>query len=391
MKRNTLILSDAHLSTILPDTEPGMNHRKEAAIFDEEMASLIDRAVIRSRRVPLSIVFNGDLFDFDAPPGCFSEFLPDTISHEQSGAVQTLQAILEDHPIFLKALGRALCNGHSVVFVAGNHDAQLAFPEVRGLLRLYLTLEASLYKANCTPQIFFRSLFHQTSDGLHIEHGHSYDPFCALSVPLPFARDGQSHLEETVGSVASYYGPAVLRDVDPYKSNPMDVRSHDLATAVWQRIAAGDISAPWLMASATRFIHRLAMVDAVADARGTVPFCEHVAGEVGRHVADITRHVAMFAPKAVATRALEANIRSNYGTDVDDRLRAAMREICAIYNCRGVVFGHTHVPWIGGHGSAQMANSGAWSHTQAGSYVWAESDSGVFKSFSCATTESNFL
>ena len=46
-------------------------------------------------------------------------------------AVRRLHAVFDAHPRVEDALARFLEAGHGVVFVTGNHDAELAFPEVR--------------------------------------------------------------------------------------------------------------------------------------------------------------------------------------------------------------------------------------------------------------------
>jgi len=387
--RNTLILSDAHLSAVLPDYESGMHHRKDACLFDEEIAALLDRAILRSGLADLEIVFNGDLFDFDAPPSSVHQTLiPDSISHEQTGAVSVLEKILDDHPVFVRACGRVVCAGKKLVFVSGNHDAQMVFPLVRKTLANRIVDAALLYGQHdpkvLWKRILFRSFCYATDHGLHIEHGHAYDPFCVLGVHLPFESNGSVLIERTVGSIASYYGPAILRDIYPYAANPLDVRAHDLVRSIWARMLSGEVHPQWMAAAVASFLSHLSKVDVSADPERMKLFCQKVAKECGLSEYSMVRQSQLFAQKSSAEQAIHEKSREEYGVLVDRAARDAMKAISDIHSSKAIVFGHTHVPWTGKHKRSLLGNSGSWSH-KGGSHIWVESDPDGIAAFEVRT------
>lgn len=377
---HTLIVSDTHLSRVCPDGVQGTDYRKRAALFDDELAHLIDRAIVRSRNATLEIALNGDLFDFDAPPVPTSSraALPDARTHEESGAVLEITGILRDHPAIVRALGRALHSGNRVVFVSGNHDAQLVFQGVRDAVSEILSASANLY-GGYRDSVVFRSLFHRTPDGVHIEHGHAYDPFCVLDVPLPYVDGHTTRLENTIGSVVSYHAPAALPDLCPYDADPFGLRPKELVKSVLSRVTTGDIDAARCADATTKLVHELSRVEAARSDHGMQMFCEIVADESGVHRDEVAQHVSMFAQKAGVDHLANDETWANHSADLDRRAREVMRKIASIYECRGVVFGHTHVPWADESGGVFYANAGSWvpagcDRTATGTYAWVESD-----------------
>src|SRR5687767_13900393 len=84
MKKHTLVLTDVHLSQAHPDdpSDPRwMLYRTAAYHPDRDFAELVDYLVETYGDDPIEIVFNGDVFDFDAPwvkdgTSSFDEFSP---------------------------------------------------------------------------------------------------------------------------------------------------------------------------------------------------------------------------------------------------------------------------------------------------------------------------
>src|SRR5690606_23659228 len=73
------------------------------------------------------LVINGDFIDF------WNVELPGTDTGEKL-AIRRLHAVLDAHPAVEDALARFLEAGHGIVFVTGNHDAELLYPGVRAAL-----------------------------------------------------------------------------------------------------------------------------------------------------------------------------------------------------------------------------------------------------------------
>lgn len=109
------------------------------------------------------LVVNGDLFDLalDPPRQDPGTSMCDILAL-QSGLAQAMRAHLE--------------RGSPVTLLAGNHDAALADPMIRE--RLLLRLELNSSAPLSTDAWFIRR------GGVHIEHGHFYDPDNAPNHPL---------------------------------------------------------------------------------------------------------------------------------------------------------------------------------------------------------------
>jgi UDP-2,3-diacylglucosamine pyrophosphatase LpxH len=92
--------------------------------------------------------------------------------------------ILEDHAPFFQALHSFVCRGHRVVFVIGNHDLELHFPEVQKEIRHALDLTEEQQN-----QVRFVEWFYISNEDTLIEHGNQYDPYCLCEDPInPYVR-----------------------------------------------------------------------------------------------------------------------------------------------------------------------------------------------------------
>ena len=379
--RYTLIVSDVHLSTVVRVPGAFLPYRRTEHLPDAELAKVLSRAAHQAAadRAELEVVLNGDLFDLDAPP---PEQDPsnnqDTYEDQRTAgpAARLMSAIMEDHPIVTEALGRVLSSGGRVVVIPGNHDSQLAFPAVRAALTNALT------QASKSPrsQIIFRNWFHRTLDGVHIEHGHPYDPTCTMEY-MGAPADGQ--LEDTVGSVTSHYVPLLLSHVNPYASDPLGDLPDDLRGVLKACLSGGPCTLPGYGATVARYLRQLLLVrpsdpEGVRDPR----WLAEVARENAVPLEVVTAHRKLFAPKAdgrLLSRTLTRD--HDYGKDTDQRLRSAMLRIAALYNARGVVMGHTHAPFASARPGVWFANSGSWTPTVGradagplGSFIWIASD-----------------
>ncbi|MBN2498416.1 MAG: metallophosphoesterase [Deltaproteobacteria bacterium] len=139
----TLVVSDLHLHA---GADPSV-----AADF----ARLLD-----SQRACL-LVLNGDVFDLDRVAG------------ERGAGVGSLRAasragcILDRFPEILACLRRWAARGGRVVWLPGNHDAELCQPAVRREILDRLGPHAT--------QLRFEDEAY-AERGIHIEHGHQHDP-----------------------------------------------------------------------------------------------------------------------------------------------------------------------------------------------------------------------
>ncbi len=190
-----------------------MRYRQAAYSPDAVLARMLDSVRAQAGSDSLSLVLNGDVFDFDAPRVINGESQFHDQPRTEHNAVAMLAAILDDHPVFVDALGRVVADGHELVVISGNHDAQLVFPGVRELLAervIEAALKALTTREEAAPglaalreRVVFRAWFHRTRDGILIEHGNQYDEYCALRYPMAPFGHSPDEVQPTLGSLAS--------------------------------------------------------------------------------------------------------------------------------------------------------------------------------------------
>lgn len=362
MRRFTLIVSDVHLCGVVQEAGAWMPYRQPEHLLDEDLRALIDSAVAHAKGSPIEIVFNGDLFDFDAPEA--NVRYPRTqSSRDDQGAAEIVEKILSDHPRVTDAMRRAQQSGAQLVFIPGNHDAQLALPGVRERIK------------NSVGNASFRTLFHRTPDGIHVEHGHQYDPLCSVDSMLP----NGGAIEDTIGSIASHYMPLLLGCLNPHASDPFHIRPSDLFASM-QKCS----NAPFQAQRNAAILAQMTREVVCMQRAGAAPnLCEFVSSETETPLTAVQRHVALFAPKASADRFVSGEMWRSYGDSTDQNMRSAMAEIAKIYPANGVVMGHTHRAYDHVRDGVFFANSGSWTpsvglspgaSSPAGSFVWVEND-----------------
>src|SRR5689334_714495 len=128
LRRHTVVLSDVHLSQTHPkdDSDPlWMRYRRDDYHPDGDFEAFVDALLAKSHGDPITLVFNGDLFDFDAPLVKDGTSTAEEYPLDDEGCTAQLQRIVDDHPRFVRATARLLVAGHRVLFVSGNHDVEL--------------------------------------------------------------------------------------------------------------------------------------------------------------------------------------------------------------------------------------------------------------------------
>ena len=177
--RHTVVLSDLHLWEAVDGDGLWMRYRQRRFFPDESIARLLEALTRDVADGDFELVLNGDIFDFDVPRPDGRDDTP----HTEGDAARRIDRILDHHPGFVTALAKLVSRGHRVVFVSGNHDVQLAFAAVRE--RILARLESAVAELSrgaavgVRARVLFRAWFHRTRDGVHVEHGHQYDPYCA--------------------------------------------------------------------------------------------------------------------------------------------------------------------------------------------------------------------
>ena len=408
---HTVVISDIHLCEVERSSGLWMRYRQAAFSPDRELAAMITELRRQVRGEPLTFVLNGDVFDFDAPRVIADESVFHDLPRTAENAVTTMGAILDDHPIVVDALGRLLSEGHTVVFISGNHDVQLTLPAVRALLteRLVAAARAGSDEGEeaLSARIAYRAWFHKTEDGIVIEHGNQYDAFCSYRYPMaPFGRDARE-IQPTMGSLATRNLISRMGYFNPHvdSSFMLSAPGYVLHWARYYLFSRRSLALAWAH-GAVRTMRELLRV---RDPGTRVRRRENIttaAQETGVPLRSVVRHARLAQGPAedrlglvmrelwvdraallsavmlvglvwflvasgplLAGMALAPVLFVGYEvvvpkTPLDATWRAvqrAARKVAAIHRASAVIFGHTHQPegvWSGG---VFLGNTGSWS------------------------------
>jgi UDP-2,3-diacylglucosamine pyrophosphatase LpxH len=165
MKEKTIIISDI---------EMGRGDIMDDFTSDTELAGFMNKIVKDNPDASLTLVLNGDIFDFlkMAYKGAYPRHITAEIS------LWKLNEVMRCHPTVFTALKKFLEKGNNKIhFVIGNHDADLVWPALQE------TIKKSLGN---NKNICFDFWYRQ--NGLHVEHGHLHDPFFQIRTTSPLSR-----------------------------------------------------------------------------------------------------------------------------------------------------------------------------------------------------------
>jgi UDP-2,3-diacylglucosamine pyrophosphatase LpxH len=210
--RDLLLISDLHLGSHLKPLVRGEFVHLAAQVeanFPHFLAHYQERG-------PWQLVINGDFIDFWNVEGGEAE---DT----EELAVERLHLVMDAHPAVEEALVRFLEAGHGLVFVTGNHDAELLYPKVRKALASRLEgavgSDASITRTGMTRiqdleagRVRFVPWFLCERGGVWIEHGHLFDAACATPQLLSPTRQGR--LVKSVAEVATRRFSNLMPEID---------------------------------------------------------------------------------------------------------------------------------------------------------------------------------
>jgi len=421
--RHTVVISDIHLCEVEPSTGEWMRYRQRPCLPDAEIGRMLDALSDKVHPDKLTLVLNGDIFDFDAPRVIDgqSEFhdLPRTAEH----SVPAMAAILDDHPLFIAALARVIRQGHEIVFTSGNHDAALTFPEVRNLISARIADSAlASFPAPSLPlhrtlraRIQFRAWFHLTPDGILVEHGHLYDPYCAFRYPMAPYLDERREIVPTIGSIGTRVLVARLGYFNPHVDRSFNLTKSGYAWH-WGRyylFTRRSIVAIWVYGM-TWLLTRIARARQRPNrqrSRSNIRACTR---ETGARLMATARHARLIEPPADSpfgiardlwadrvlvilicmalglvlclTQGLPASllwlllpfavfpVYDHFAprprlAESWERVTKVMHQLARVHRVRAVVFGHTHQPFGEWNQGTFCGNSGSWSaavSTQSG-------------------------
>ena len=421
--RHLVAISDIHLSEVEPTDGLWMRYRQKPYTPAAQIAQMLDDLLDRVQGDELTLVLNGDIFDFDAPRVHQGESVPHDLPRSAEHAAPAIRSILRDHPEIVRGLARVLVQGHRLVFVSGNHDVQVTLPEVREVLRETLVTEAlallqegrsanSLHADGPSGQalsdrILFRAWFYLDEAGVVFEHGHQYDSFCSFRYPMaPFGKR-EGVIQPTMGSMLARLYMGKLGYFNPHVD-----ASFMLSFGGYLRHWASYYlftrrSQAWIWASgAARTLHSLIAHRDPGSRERRIDNIARAVRETGASARAIARHARLFAPPGEDTlwtvtrelwldRALFAGAaaglvaawalsqRHTFGVlaslgpvalfaveltqpkgTLEDNWRKVQRRARLVqkaHRARAVVFGHTHMPEGHWEDGVFFGNTGSWS------------------------------
>ncbi len=406
---HTIVISDIHLCQATAGDELWMRYRQQRFFPDQDFAALVDKACNEMQSGELECILNGDIFDFDAPPILHNKVQLEEHSWNESTAVKTVKAILEEHAVFITALAKLLVAGHTVVLISGNHDAQLAFLSVQE------SIEASILQAvhaqgvaevDVRERLIFRKWFYTTRDAVHVEHGNEYDWYCSFRYPTePFTVSGKE-IQPTFGSLTSRHLVGKLGYFNPHVDSSFMLTfsqyfKHWINYYINSKRSLINVSVKGLY----KIIKTELSAQSSPDAAHNVRLYSETVRETDADPEKIRAHVALFAKPseehlfsmirelwidrfafflvslivlgcsliwwephvwevalamAILFAIYEYVVPKPPLESIYKHLDVCARSIAKIYQARGVVFGHTHIPLEAWEHKIFFGNSGTW-------------------------------
>jgi UDP-2,3-diacylglucosamine pyrophosphatase LpxH len=167
-------------------------------VFDAQFEALVAHAQAEGCH---ELIFNGDTFEFVA-------MWPEALAHPDPGlgfteleSLARLSAIARAHARAFEALRRFVAHGGRCVFLPGNHDWDLHWPQVRAQLRALLGDP----DGRRVRFVLHGEPYRPAQGKLHIEHGHQLvgDQNLFLHPARPIRPDplgGPPRLEQPIGN-----------------------------------------------------------------------------------------------------------------------------------------------------------------------------------------------
>lgn len=131
-KKTILVISDLHLSA--GEFVNGSRNILEDFQSDKELVDFFNyySSDEYGKNKEVEVIINGDFYDFLAVP--YVDYFDDEFYSEEA-CVEKLQVILDAHHEVTESMIRFLESGNKkIVYILGNHDAELILPEVQKLL-----------------------------------------------------------------------------------------------------------------------------------------------------------------------------------------------------------------------------------------------------------------
>ena len=199
-EKTIIVLSDLHLGA--GQYIDGKRNPLEDFHFDKELVNLFEYFSSGDyENAQVEIVFNGDFLDFLSTP--FIQCFDDEFWSEES-AVQKLSLIRKAHPeVFIAMNNFVKVKNKKIVYVIGNHDAEIILPAVQEKFLSYFSVD--VHQNIVLPEDDDRYI---PLPGIHIMHGHQFERAHYFKMKEAIlVQEGKRYIRPTWGS---YYCNHIL-------------------------------------------------------------------------------------------------------------------------------------------------------------------------------------
>lgn len=168
IQKTILVISDLHLGA-----GKIVNKRKnflEDFHYDKELVEFIDyHAQLHSQKREVELIINGDFLDILAVP--FVPYFDDEFWSEKA-AFEKLKMIVSAHFEVFAALKRFLkFPNNKIIYIIGNHDAEMIFPSLREFLKsIFVEEDRDRFQILLNTDDVYIPV-----EGVVLKHGHEYE------------------------------------------------------------------------------------------------------------------------------------------------------------------------------------------------------------------------
>ena len=246
LRPNILVISDLHLGE---DLAPGISATgaRDVEVAEQSLIEFLrhytrQRADGRAWR----LVINGDMADFmsiciapgDARLGSDggaqrAEERDHGLGRRAAVSRVKMEDVVQRHRGVVDAMAHFLAVGNQIDIITGNHDAELAWPEVQRVLRdavvnAWRALPAAATVGAASAQVIgdrlqFHPWFVHEPGVAWIEHGHQYDECCSFEYGLAPVDPKTGEIVTNVDFAGLRYISNVIPGVDPHGTEEWDL------------------------------------------------------------------------------------------------------------------------------------------------------------------------
>lgn len=188
--KHTFIVSDIHVTTAEPvhPRDPLWRRFKQKDFFvDDAFEIFLNKIQQEAGGEPVELILAGDIFDFDGvtqhpKKQRFSVTwleLKRGLNAEERKSRFKIRAIVDDHPVFFRALGDFIRKGNRAVFIIGNHDLELHWISVQREIMKAMSLTAEEEQ-----RVRFNNWFYISNGDTLVEHGNQHDSHSNCQNPI---------------------------------------------------------------------------------------------------------------------------------------------------------------------------------------------------------------